>query len=149
DSGAKAGILAAFGRIIPLSVINAFPGGILNIHPSLLPKYRGSTPIEAAILNGDRLTGVSLMRLAQKMDAGPIFGQAELPLLGNESKQEIFEQLVERATSLLTTLLPGILSGSVAAAPQDESYATYVHTLTKEDGRIDWHKPAEIIEREI
>ena len=148
-SGAVCGVLAAYGRLVPESIINLFPHGIVNIHPSPLPHWRGSTPIESVILSGQESTGVSLMQLVKDMDAGPVYGFAELPLSGNESKQQLAEQLAELGAHLLTELLPGILDGSLGTAEQDHQDATYCSTITKENGTIDWNEPAETIERKV
>lgn len=144
-----AGVLASFGRIIRSEVIDAFPRGIINIHPSLLPKYRGPTPIESAILGGDKLTGVSLMSLTHDLDAGNIFGAAEQSLQGNESKQEVYDLLSGKGTELLKAHLPDILSGKNTGKAQHHDDATFTKLIIKSDGDIDWDQPAEVIEREI
>lgn len=146
---ADIGVLVAYGRIVPESVISLFPHGIINIHPSLLPRHRGPTPIESVILAGDKKTGVSIMSLAKEMDAGPVYGQSEVELTGTESKQELADRLLEIGKAMLLELLPGVFSGEVVSIPQDGSRATYDGLISKEDGIIDWTKPAELIEREI
>lgn len=146
---ADIGVLVAYGKIIPDSVINLFPKGIINIHPSLLPLHRGPTPIESVILNGETETGVSIMQLAHDMDAGPVYGQSVITLHGNESKQTLADKLLETGAGMLIELLPEILSGSVVALPQDNARATYDSLIRKAAGLIDWHKPAVQIEREI
>lgn len=146
---AQAGILVAYGRLVPQAVIDVFPSGIINIHPSLLPSHRGSTPIESVMLEGSAKTGVSIMRLAKAMDSGPLFSQSELPLDGNESKQSLADTLLNLGKDLLLRDLPGILDGSIPGTAQNDSQATYDSLLTKADGLIDWHKPAERLEREI
>jgi methionyl-tRNA formyltransferase len=147
--GAEAAVLVAYGRIVPQSVIDIFPKGIINIHPSLLPAHRGPTPIEHAILQGDEQTGVSLMSLVKEMDAGPVYAQRSVKLDGTETKQDLADQLLAMGGEVLLEHLPSILDGSLAATPQDDSLATYDSLLKKEDGRIDWTKPAGQIEREI
>jgi len=146
---AQLGVLVAYGKIVPQSIIDIFPLGIVNIHPSLLPLHRGPTPIESVILEGAKKTGVSIMQLAKEMDAGPIFGQSELRLNGHETKQTLADDLLEIGKSMLLEILPSILDGSLMAIPQDESSATYDNLLTKEDGVIDWHKHAAQLEREV
>lgn len=146
--GAVAAVLVAYGRIVPEAIINIFPCGIINIHPSLLPRHRGPTPIESAILNNDIKTGVSIMSLSKAMDAGPVYGQSEVPL-HNESKQELADKLLDIGSSMLVELLPGIIDGSVVALPQAESQASYDELINKEDGILDWNKPADQLEREI
>lgn len=147
---AKLAVLAAYGRIIPQSVLDQFPNGIINVHPSLLPAYRGPTPIEQAILGGATKTGVSIMRLTAGMDEGPIYKQKTLHLTGRESKSELAQALQQLGAELLVEVLPGIADGSLQPRQQPHAdRATYSHMLTKEDGIIDWDKPAEQIEREI
>ncbi len=146
---ADIGILSAYGRIIPQAIIALFPHGIINLHPSLLPSHRGSTPIESALLAGDSSTGVSIMELVEAMDAGPVYAQQELALNGDETKFGLYESLSKIGTGLMLTTLPSILDGTLAATPQDDSLATYDQLITKSDGTIDWHKPAQRIEREI
>jgi methionyl-tRNA formyltransferase len=146
---ADAGVLVAYGRIIPQSVIDTFPHGILNIHPSLLPRYRGSTPIESAILDGARETGVSVMRLVKEMDAGPVFAQERVALSGTETKQELTEALLLLGGKLLLDVLPDVLAGTATPQVQDESQATFTRLFAKSDGELDLTKPAERLEREV
>lgn len=147
--GAQAAVLIAYGKIIPPEVLDIFPAGIVNIHPSLLPLHRGSTPIEAAMLDGAAETGVSLMRLSEKMDAGPLYAREKVSLNGEESKQALAGELAAIGTTILLEHLPAILDGSAQAAPQDETGATYDAHITKADGIIDWSKQAARLEREI
>jgi methionyl-tRNA formyltransferase len=146
---ATAAVLVAYGRIIPEEIIALFPKGIINIHPSLLPRHRGPTPIESAILSGDSKTGVSIMQLAKEMDAGPVFAQSELPLTGNETKPLLVESLLAIGQAMISELLPDILSGAIVALPQDNAQATFDQLISKNDGIIDWHKPAVQLEREV
>ncbi len=146
----KLAVLAAYGRIIPQRILDEFPLGIINVHPSLLPAYRGPTPIEQAILGGTPKTGVSIMKLTAGMDEGPIYKQKTLHLTSTESKAELTEILQQLGSELIKEVLPDIASGSLAPRQQPHpSRATYSHLLTKEDGIINWNKPAEQIEREI
>ena len=146
---ADAAVLVAYGKIIPQSLIDLFPLGIINIHPSLLPLYRGPTPIEQAIRDGAPKTGVSLMRLSSRMDDGPIFAQEELALHGNETKFELTEQLLGLGGEMLTKNLPAILDGSLEAEPQDDIKASYTSLLSKGDSWLDLAKPAQTLEREV
>lgn len=136
-----AGVLASYGKIIPQAVLDLFTPGIINIHPSLLPEYRGPSPIEAAIINGDHKTGVSIIKLIAAMDAGPIYAQADYELSGNETKPELYGQLAELGSDLLIRTLPDILSGTLAAVDQNDSSASYTHLISKQDGQIN---PAEL-----
>jgi methionyl-tRNA formyltransferase len=147
--GAAAGVLVAYGKIIPQRIIDLFPRGIINIHPSLLPHYRGSTPIEQAIIDGAQETGVSLMRLVAKMDAGPIFAQTKVPLRGNETKQELTSKLLNIGGQMLIANLPHILDGTAKITEQNESNATFTSLFTKDDGKLDLAKTAQQLEREI
>lgn len=146
---ADIGVLVAYGNIVPQEIIDMFPKGIVNIHPSLLPKHRGSTPIESVILNGEHITGVSLMALSAKMDAGPVYAQEKVVLIGNETKQDLVRKFTKIGRDLLLANLPAILDGSLKPQPQDDSQATYDQRITKEDGVIDWQKPALRLEREV
>lgn len=143
------GVVAAYGEILRKNVLAIPPLGYLNIHPSLLPLYRGPTPVAAALLNGDAVTGVSIIRLVRAMDAGPIVAQATLPLPPDSRTGPLTDELFTIGAQLLTGALPLYASGELEPQPQDESQATYCKLLTKEDGRIDWTQPAAVIERAI
>lgn len=143
-------VLAAYGRMIPNTVLDQFPLGIINVHPSLLPQYRGPTPIEQAILDGAQKTGVSIMRLSSGMDEGPIYKQKVLHIAGNESKAELARSLQALGAEMLVEVLPAIANGALTSRRQPHpDRATYSHKLTKESGIIDWGKPAEVLAREI
>lgn len=146
---AEVGVLVAYGKIIPQAVINIFPKGIVNIHPSLLPLHRGPTPLESVILDGSSTTGVSIMSLVKQMDAGPVYQQVKVPLNGRETKQALADQLADQGSHLLAEALPGIIDGSLAATPQDNNQATYDQLISKEDGVLDFNKPAHLLAREI
>lgn len=128
-----AAVLVAYGRIMPQEVLDIFPLGIVNIHPSLLPKYRGSTPIEAAVANGDTETGISLMRLNAAMDEGPLYAQVTIPLTGNETKFDVYDLAVNKSIDLLLKTLPTILDSTLQETPQDNTKATYTKQLSKKD----------------
>lgn len=146
---ADAAVLVAYGKIIPQSVIDIFPSGIINVHPSLLPKYRGSTPIESAILNGDSETGVTIMRLTSTMDAGPIYAQSIVALKSDQNKQQLADELSDIGAKMIRSLLPDILDGSLTAINQDDENATYSTLLNKKNGIIDWQDSATDIERQV
>jgi len=147
--GAEAAVLIAYGVIIPAEILGIFPVGVINVHPSLLPLYRGSTPIETAILDGVAETGVSLMKLVPEMDAGPVYAQQSITLSGQETKQELADKLAEMGSQMVVEHLPAILDGSLQPQPQDDSRATFTDQLTKEDGSLDFTKPAIQLEREV
>lgn len=148
-AGAVAGILVAYGKLVPKEIIDLFPGGIINIHPSLLPKRRGSTPIESVILYGEKETGVSLMQLVEQMDAGPVYAQEIVPIKGDESKQALADTLLNSGAQLLIKYLPAILDGSLQGKAQDDLDATYDKQIKKGVGELDPTKPAAQLEREI
>lgn len=127
------GILVSYGKIIPQSIIDLFEPGIINLHPSLLPLYRGPSPIESAIKNGDSVTGVSIMQLSAKMDTGPVYVAKEYPLSGTETRPELYHTLATMGTNLLLETLPQIIDGSLQPIEQDESKATYCQLLQKQD----------------
>ena len=132
-----AGVLVSYGKIIPESIIDLFTPGIINVHPSLLPRYRGPSPIESAILNGDSETGVSIMQLVKAMDAGPVYSQVALPLVGTETKPELYEKLGKIGVTELLKVLPPILNEDMRPTPQDNTKATYCSLLMKQDGLLD------------
>ena len=153
------GVVASYGKILPRALLDLFPRGILNIHPSLLPLYRGSSPIQTTILNGDTKTGVTIMLMDEKMDHGPILAQKELtsppnPLSfvsrgGKKTYQELHDELAKLGANLLVETLPKYLDGKITPIPQDDAKATYTKMIKKEDGLIDWSRDAEYIERMV
>jgi len=134
--GSVAGVLVSYGKIIPQATIDLFTPGIINVHPSLLPLYRGPSPIESAIKNGDAETGVSIMQLSAAMDAGPVYTQLHYPLTGTETQPELYTTLAQKGAALLVESLPGILEGQMQPIAQDDTKATYCHLLTKETSWI-------------
>jgi methionyl-tRNA formyltransferase len=144
-----AGVLVSYGKIIPQSTLDLFTPGIINVHPSLLPKYRGPSPIETAILSGDEETGVSIMQLSAAMDAGPVYAQVRYSLDGTELIDSLYTQLGFIGNKLLVETLASILDGSLQPTPQNDTAATYCQLIKKSDGVIDWNKPTEQIAREI
>jgi methionyl-tRNA formyltransferase len=143
--GPVTGVLVSYGKIIPQSTIDLFTPGIVNIHPSLLPKYRGPTPIESAIKNGDDTTGVSIMLLDADMDTGPVYTSQEFVLQGNETRADLYRSLAVMGTDLLLETLPGIMNGALVPTAQNNELATYCQLLKKEDAILD---PAKITAQE-
>lgn len=143
------GVLVSFGKIIPQSIIDLFKPGIINLHPSLLPKYRGPSPIESAILNGDETTGISIMQLSAAMDAGPVYLQESHSLTQAETAPELYDTLGTRGSHMLIQALPRIIDSTLTPLPQDDTVASYCSLLKKQDGLINWNKPATQLEREI
>ena len=132
-----AGVLVSYGKIIPQSIIDLFTPGIINVHPSLLSRYRGPSPIEAAIIHHDNQTGVTIMQLSAAMDAGPIYAQHIIPLDHTETKPALYATLSRIGNQLLVDTLPDILSGALTPTPQNDADATYCSLLSKQDGLLD------------
>ena len=134
-------IVVAYGMILPSAVLKLPLFGFLNIHPSLLPKYRGPSPIQSALFNGDKETGVTIIKLNEKMDAGPILAN-QVFKISDENASELHDQLSQIGAELLVKILPDYLSGKIHLTPQDDSQATYTKIIKREDGLIDWTKSA-------
>lgn len=130
------GILAAYGKIIPKSLIGAFPKGILVVHPSLLPKYRGASPVQAAIMAGDAEIGVSIIKMDEKMDHGSIVSQFKDPLPPEATPDKLYPKLFSEAAEVLITILLAYIEGRIKLRKQDHSKATFCKILKKEDGFI-------------
>jgi methionyl-tRNA formyltransferase len=143
------GIVVAYGNLLPKAVLELFPAGIVNLHPSLLPNYRGPSPIQTAMLHGDDITGITVMQLDPGMDSGPIYGQTSIRIEKRETAGSLRDRLAVLGASFLEKLLPEILQGSRVPTAQDDSLATFTKLLTKEDGSIDWSQPATQIDRHI
>ncbi len=138
-------VVVAYGRMIPDGVLEFGP--FINVHPSLLPKYRGPSPMQAAILNGDNKTGVSIMLLDEQMDHGPILAQYEIPLKGNETYTDLESKVHTVGPKLLVRSLEDYIAGKIDPIVQKEEEASYCHMIEREDGRIDWKATAEEIDR--
>jgi methionyl-tRNA formyltransferase len=139
----------AYGRIFGPKFLALFPRGGINIHPSLLPKYRGAAPIQAAILHRDRETGISIQRLAAEMDSGDILARAAFPLSGRETTGTLSKTVAEKAVPLLLETLRELVRGTVQGRPQNHDEATYCRTFSKAEGRIDWASGAVDIDARI
>lgn len=142
-------IVAAFGQILPPDALALPPHGCLNVHASLLPRYRGASPIAAAIRDGDAETGVTLMRMEEGLDTGPIVSQRATPIGPDETTATLTTRLADLGADLLIETLPGWLSGAITPTPQDDTLATMTRPLRKEDGRLDWRQPAEALARQL
>jgi methionyl-tRNA formyltransferase len=142
-------VVAAFGQILRAPVLELPRHGCLNVHASLLPRYRGAAPIPAAILAGDAVTGVTIMRLDPGMDTGPILAQAEVPIGAEDTTASLTARLAELGAQLLVETLPAWLQGEIAGRPQDDAQATYCRPLEKEDGLLEWSQPAALLDRQI
>ncbi len=133
---AEIGIIASFGQIIPKEVIDHFPHGILNIHFSLLPKFRGASPVHAAIVTGEKEIGVTIFKIDEKLDHGPIISQFKEEILPDDTVASICERLFPRSAEVLTTLLPAYLKGEITPRKQDDSKASYTRVIKKDDAFI-------------
>ena len=143
-------ILCAYGQIIPKEILSIPKYSALNIHPSLLPKYRGASPIQAAILNGDKETGVSLMIMDEEMDHGPIISNLKSQISNLKlTYDELSEKLADLSAELLIKTLPDWIGGKIKPQAQDHAKATFCKLIKKEDGKIDWNKSVEEVERQI
>jgi methionyl-tRNA formyltransferase len=142
-------VLADYGRLVPPALLDLPPHGALNLHPSLLPRHRGATPVPAAILAGDGETGVTLMRMDEGLDTGPIVAQRRVPLTGDETAPELETRLSRLAAELLADTLPAWLRGEIDARPQDQAVATLTRPLRREDGALDPRRPARELERQV
>jgi methionyl-tRNA formyltransferase len=134
-------VVAAYGKIIPKHILEIPRYGAINIHPSLLPKYRGPSPIQSAILNGDKSTGVTIIKMDEKMDHGPILAQKEMSLGETDTFDLLLLRMFIEAAKLLPDTIERYISGSLKSSEQNEDEATYCSILTKEDGFIDMENP--------
>lgn len=135
-------VTAAYGQILPKSVLELPRRGCINVHGSLLPRYRGGAPIQRAIIDGDTVTGITIMYMAEGLDTGDMIAKAETPIGPDDDAGAIFERLSGIGARLLLETLPGVLDGTAPRAPQDDALATYAPNLSREDERIDWTRPA-------
>jgi methionyl-tRNA formyltransferase len=142
-------VVIAFGQKIGNELINLPPKGAINVHASLLPKYRGAAPINWAIINGETKTGISIITLAEKMDAGSILAQSQTDIGPDETASQLHDKLAQMAAPLLLKTIEQITDGSIIYTEQDHSEATLAPKLKKSDGFIDFNEPAEFLERKI
>ena len=143
------GVLASYGRILKKKELNKLKHGILNLHPSLLPKYRGPSPVQTALLNGEQETGLTIIKMDEKVDHGPIISQFKETIRPDDTADVLLKRLFTAGAQVLTTILPDYLEGKIESRKQDDSQATYTQKLTREDGKIDWKKTAVFKERFI
>lgn len=142
-------IVAAYGLLLPQAVLDIPPHGCLNVHASLLPRWRGAAPIQAAILAGDRRTGISLMSMTAGLDCGPVFDTVATDIGDRETAGELLERLAALGGRFLVDRLDAILAGDIEARPQDESRATYAGKISTGDARLDWSLPADELLRRV
>jgi len=142
-------IVAAYGLILPQNVLDVPQFGCLNVHASVLPRWRGAAPIQAAILAGDESTGVSLMRMTAGLDCGPVYCDSRIAIGEHETAGELHDRLAALGGELLVARLASILDGDLTATEQDESLATYAAKISKQDAELDWSLPADELQRRI
>ena len=142
-------VVAAFGQILPQSVLDLPSYGCINIHPSLLPRFRGASPVAAAILAGDEFTGVSIMLMDKGLDTGPILARAQISISAEETTGSLTDKLSRIAARMLQEVLVRWVRGEITPQRQNEAEASYCGIITKEEGEIDWHLPAIDIWRRV
>jgi methionyl-tRNA formyltransferase len=147
ETGADVYVTAAIGLLLPARVLALPPHGTLNLHASLLPRWRGAAPVALAILHGDAETGVTLMLTERGLDTGPIVAKVRCPIRADDTTATLTERLAQQGATLLTETLPRWLAGEIEPQPQSAEGVTYARRLTKADGRIDWTRPADHIAR--
>jgi methionyl-tRNA formyltransferase len=147
QAGADLFVTAAIGLLLPRQVLAIPSHGTLNLHASLLPRWRGAAPVALAILTGDAETGVTLMQTDPGLDTGPIVAQVRCPIHADDTADSLTERLAQVGADLLVETLPRWLAGQIVPRPQSQQGVTYAERLTKADGRIDWSSPADHIER--
>lgn len=143
------GVVFAYGKIIPKWLLDLPKYGIINVHPSLLPRWRGAAPIQRAIMAGDEVTGVTIMQMAMELDAGDILLQKEIVIEPVDNAQTLTERVSEIAADLVVETIDGLEAGMITPIKQDESGVTYADKITDEDLEIDWSKPAEVIFNQV
>lgn len=147
--GADLGVVAAYGKILPADVLALPRLGMINVHASLLPRYRGAAPVQRAILAGEHETGATIMQVVQELDAGPILGTVTRPILPNETSLDVETGLAQLGARLLLDVIEKISGGTVSAVEQDARLATYAPRLTKADGLIDWRRSAADVHNQV
>lgn len=131
-------VVAAYGQIIPAALLDEAPLGGINVHGSLLPRWRGAAPVAAAILAGDARTGVSIMRMDAGLDTGAVYAMRELPIAATDTTPLLTERLAAHGAGLLLEVLEAVAAGTATSTPQDDALATYAPRLSRDDGRVDW-----------
>lgn len=147
--GADIGVVAAYGKILTEAVLAVPPLGMINVHASLLPRHRGAAPVHRSVIAGDSRTGVTIMRVVKALDAGAMLATVERPIGPDDTSDEVERDLALLGATLLVRTLDRLAVGPIEEVPQDDRQATYAHRLTKDDGIVDWSKPAEAIHNQI
>ena len=142
-------VVVAYGQILPRAILELPKFGCLNVHTSLLPKYRGAAPIQWAILNDERETGVTIMKMDEGLDTGPIVSLAKTPIAPEDDASALHDHLGRMGAELLTRTIPDYVDGKIQPRPQPVDGASYARKIKKDDGRIDWHQPARKIWNQV
>jgi methionyl-tRNA formyltransferase len=142
-------IVVAYGLILPTAILNIPPLGCINVHASLLPRWRGAAPIQHAVLAGDDESGVSIMQMDEGLDTGPVLGQASYPLLPHMTSGELHDCLATLGAQTLVQLLPDLVANKLTPKVQDETLATYAPKLSKTEAQLDWSQPALTLQRQV
>ena len=148
-SAAQAMVVAAYGLILPSAVLDLFPAGCINIHASLLPRWRGAAPIQRAILAGDRETGISIMGMEQGLDTGPVYLVRTVPILPDDSAGSLHDRLAALGARCIVEALPRIATGELAPVPQPTDGISYARKITKPEAAIDWRLDAVEVDRQV
>jgi methionyl-tRNA formyltransferase len=149
STGAQALVVAAYGLILPQAVLDIFPAGCINIHASLLPRWRGAAPIQRAILAGDQETGICIMRMEQGLDTGPVYLTRKIPILPDDSAASLHDRLAALGAQCIVDALPQIGQGTLAPSPQPADGITYAHKILKAEAAIDWQRDALDVDRHV
>ena len=147
--GSDLGVVAAYGKILNDEVLATPPSGLINVHASLLPKYRGAAPIHRAVMAGESVTGVTIMRVVKALDAGPMISSVSRPVREDETSAEVENSLAELGAAALVEAIDRLAAGEATETAQNESEATYAHKIEKADGIIDWSRPARDIHNQV
>ena len=149
DTKADVGIVVAYGKILPLAVLQSFPLGCINVHASILPKYRGAAPVQWALIHGETHTGVSIMQLDVGMDTGPVFGTSVVPIAAHDTSGSLLQRLAAVGAEALREILGKMEEKSILPVPQKEEEASYAPMLTTADGVLDWTQSATAIANRV
>lgn len=147
--GADIGVVAAYGKILPQALLDIPPRGLINVHASLLPRWRGAAPIHRAILAGDRVTGVTIMRVVLALDAGAMLSKIEMPIDDAINSVQLEQALADRGATLLVETVNALEAGAAIEVPQDEALVTYARKIERQDGQMDWSRSAREIHNQI
>ena len=142
-------VVAAYGQILPVAVLEAPRLGAINVHASLLPRWRGAAPIQRALMAGDQETGITIMRVVERLDAGPMLLARRCPIVANETGGSLLDKLATLGGEALLAAMEQILDGTVTETPQEESEATYARKIDRADRMLDWAEPAKDLERRV